>query len=80
MAYSIPAACSWSRTCCVLAPQYILLLTMRSKYAEKAEIKKKVAPKLDSNSVPPLVTACKPSALPSEGVYWVAHACMASVD
>ena len=55
-----------------------LLLTMRSKCAEK-----KVAPKLDSNSVPLLLAACKPSALPSElweDVDWFAHACMASVD
>ena len=40
-------------------------------------------PKLDSNSVPLVVTVCEPSALPSElweGVDRAAHACMASVD
>ena len=66
----------------IAKPQYLLLLTIGSKCAEK-EIEKKIAPKLDSNSVPLLVTACKPSALPSElwgGVDWAAHACMASVD
>ena len=36
-----------------------LLLTMKKK-------SKKIAPKLDSNSVPLLVTACEPSALPNE--------------
>ena len=51
--------------------------------AQKKKSKKKVAPKLDSNSVPLVVTACESSALPSElwgGVDWAAHACMASVD
>ena len=66
----------------VAKPQYVVLLTMRSKCEEK-ETEKKSCHKLDSNSVPLVVTACEPSALPSElweGVDRAAHACMASVD
>ena len=65
----------------VAKPQHVLLTT-KSKCAEKETKKKKVASKLDSNSVPLNVTACESSALPSElwgGVDWAAHACMASV-
>ena len=65
----------------VAKPQNVLLLTMKRKCAEK-KIDKKSGPKLDSNPVPLLVTACEPSALPSElqrSVNWAAHTYMASV-
>ena len=63
----------------VAKPQHILLLTIRSKCAEK-EIEKKNCPQAGFE---PSTSACKPSALPSElweGVDRAAHACMASVD
>ena len=62
-------------------PQYVLLLTMRSKCAEKKNCPQAgFEPSTSSTSS---TSACEPCALPSElreGVDRATHACMASVD
>ena len=63
----------------IAKPQYVLLLTTRSKCAEKESEKKK----LSQAGFELSTSACEPSALPSElwgSVDWAPHACMASVD
>ena len=67
VASGVSAACSWSRTCCVLALQYVLLLTMRSVQKKKSKKKKKgLAQGWIRTQYRVVVTACEPSALPGE--------------